>query len=67
LATGYWKVHGAKKASGMAPPKPAPKGEASSPKVRPPLHPAWYVVAFVVAAFVAGLVIKWYRTGVLYP
>jgi hypothetical protein len=34
---------------------------------RPPLHRAWYLVAFVVVAFVAGLVIKWYRTGAIYP
>ncbi len=31
--------------------------------MRPPIHPAWYIVAFVVAALLAGLVIKWVRTG----
>jgi hypothetical protein len=30
------------------------------------MHPAWYLVAFVVCAFLAGLVIKFYRTGVLW-
>lgn len=34
--------------------------------MRPPLHPAWRIVAFVVLAFLAGLVIKWVRTGAVY-
>jgi biotin transporter BioY len=33
---------------------------------RPPPHPAWYLVAFVVAAFVAGVIIRWWRTGVVW-
>jgi hypothetical protein len=33
---------------------------------RPPIHPAWYLVAFVLVAFLAGLAIKFYRTGVLW-
>ena len=39
---------------------------SSCPNARP-LHPAWYTVAFVVAAFLAGIVIKWVRTGAEYP
>jgi hypothetical protein len=34
---------------------------------RPLLHPAWYLVGYVLVAFLAGLAIKWYRTGVDYP
>jgi biotin transporter BioY len=33
---------------------------------RPPPHPAWYLVAFVVAAFVAGVIIRWWRTGAVW-
>jgi hypothetical protein len=42
-------------------------GEAAAAGWQVHLHPAWYLVEFVVVSFVAGLVIKWYRTGVLYP
>jgi hypothetical protein len=31
------------------------------------MHPAWYLVAFVVCAFLAGLVIHWWRTGLWWP
>jgi len=34
---------------------------------KPPIHPAWYLVAFILVAFLAGLAIKFYRTGVLWP
>lgn len=34
---------------------------------RPPPHPIWYLIGYVVIAFLAGLAIKWYRTGILYP
>jgi hypothetical protein len=30
---------------------------------RPPLHPAWYLVAFVAVAFVANLVVMYTRFG----
>jgi hypothetical protein len=34
---------------------------------RPPIHPAWYLVGFILVAFLSGLAIKFYRTGVLWP
>jgi hypothetical protein len=33
---------------------------------RPPLHPIWYLIGWVVLSFVAGLVIKLYREGSLF-
>ena len=33
---------------------------------KPSIHPAWYLVAFILVAFLAGLAIKFYRTGVLW-
>jgi hypothetical protein len=34
---------------------------------RPPIDPIWYLVGFVLVAFLAGLAIKFYRTGALWP
>ncbi len=34
---------------------------------RPPIDPIWYLIGFVLVAFLAGLAIKFYRTGVIYP
>lgn len=31
-----------------------------------PLYPAWLIVIFIVAAFLAGVVIRWWRTGHLF-
>jgi hypothetical protein len=33
---------------------------------RPPIDPIWYLVGFVLVAFLAGLAIKLYRTGALW-
>lgn len=43
------------------------RAEPSTLREHPPINRAWYLVAFVVVSFLAGLAIKRYRTGVIYP